>query len=596
MSVTPRGMSIQEAYREYRDGNFIVNRRYQRKLVWTLEEKRRLVDSIVQGYPIPLFLFATRLESSGRKRYEILDGMQRLHTIFSYIENHFSYGSKYFDVIQLSRANQLSEAGVIDTVKEEKKLLSAKICANILDYTLAITEFPFQSSDAVNEVFRRINSYGKQLSGHEKRQAGVISSFATTIRELAAEIRGDVSAEKLNLTDMPSISINVERQEYGINADYSFWCKQGILRKNQLRDGDDEQMLADLSISIIEGKPFAFSGDKLDRYYDIKSDESTTLNEKLLTIGPEALKHDIITVISIIRKTFDLDSERNDLRSVLHPKAGSNPIKTAFYALFLAFYDLCITEEKTPEQHEKIVNGLKSLHDKLNVAAGSITSDKRQQNINIVKGVIGSYFIERQPPASQTSYALAIRFENSLRRSKIETSNFECKQGVINIQDDRIENKKLYGKIIKTICAIANIGPQSEGAIFIGVADNENDKDLIERNDNIESIKIGNRYVVGIDRELSMLDRTLEEYKRKFVSEISHSNLSEPLKTSVLSTVELIDYRRLSVICIWIASQKEVSTVNDIIYKREGSSTIKVEGMSKTKALLSIFQTNQIES
>ncbi|MCI5131600.1 MAG: DUF262 domain-containing protein, partial [Candidatus Electrothrix sp. EH2] len=132
MSVTPRGMSIQEAYREYRDGNFIVNRRYQRKLVWTLEEKRRLVDSIVQGYPIPLFLFATRLESSGRKKYEILDGMQRLHTIFSYIENHFSYGHKYFDVSQLSRANQLSEAGVIDTVKEEKKLLSAKICANIL--------------------------------------------------------------------------------------------------------------------------------------------------------------------------------------------------------------------------------------------------------------------------------------------------------------------------------------------------------------------------------------------------------------------------------------------------------------------------------
>ncbi|MCI5132122.1 MAG: hypothetical protein D3904_11520, partial [Candidatus Electrothrix sp. EH2] len=123
-------------------------------------------------------------------------------------------------------------------------------------------------------------------------------------------------------------------------------------------------------------------------------------------------------------------------------------------------------------------------------------------------------------------------------------------------------------------------------------ADNETDKKLIERNDNIESIKIGNRYAVGIDRELSILDKNLEEYKRKFVSEISHSTLSEPLKTSVLSTVELIDYRGLSVICIWIASQKEVSTVNDIIYKREGSSTVKVEGMSKTKALWSIFQNN----
>ena len=593
MSVTPRGMSIQEAYREYRDGNFIVNRRYQRKLVWTLEEKKRLVDSIVQGYPIPLFLFATLFDTEGRKRYEILDGMQRLHTIFSYIENHFDYKNKYFDVGELSRANQLSEAGIIDAVKEDEILLSANICADILDYTLAITEFPFQSSEAVNEVFRRINSYGKQLSGHEKRQAGVISSFATTIRELAAEIRGDVSAEKLNLTDMPSISINVERKGYGINADHSFWCKQGILRKNQLRDGDDEQMLADLSISIIDGKPFAFSGDKLDRYYDVNNDESKLLNEKLTTIGYEVLKHDIITVVAIIRKTFDLDSENETLRSILHPDAGSNPIKTAFYALFLAFHELCIVEEKIPEQYDKIVNGLRSLHSRLNVAAGSITSDKRQQNINIVKGIIASYFIEREPPASQTNYALTIRFENSLRRSKIETSQYECKQGVVNLDPDRNENENLYDKIIKTICAIANVGPQSEGAIFVGVADDENDKNLIEQKDSIQSVKIGERYVVGIERELQILKKKHEEYKRKFVSKISHSNLSEPLKTSILSNIELIDYRGFSVLCVWISSQQEVSTVNDIIYKREGAETVKVEGMSKTQALLSIFQNNR---
>jgi hypothetical protein len=31
MSVTPRGMSVQEAYREYTDGSFRVNRQYQRK-------------------------------------------------------------------------------------------------------------------------------------------------------------------------------------------------------------------------------------------------------------------------------------------------------------------------------------------------------------------------------------------------------------------------------------------------------------------------------------------------------------------------------------------------------------------------------------
>jgi len=47
MSITPRGMSIQEAYRLYRDDKLIVNRKYQRKLVWTVEEKRSLIDSIL---------------------------------------------------------------------------------------------------------------------------------------------------------------------------------------------------------------------------------------------------------------------------------------------------------------------------------------------------------------------------------------------------------------------------------------------------------------------------------------------------------------------------------------------------------------------
>jgi hypothetical protein len=31
MTITPRGMSIQEAYRIYRDGKLLVNRRYQRR-------------------------------------------------------------------------------------------------------------------------------------------------------------------------------------------------------------------------------------------------------------------------------------------------------------------------------------------------------------------------------------------------------------------------------------------------------------------------------------------------------------------------------------------------------------------------------------
>lgn len=69
-----------------------MNRRYQRKLVWTLDEKQQFINTILHGYPVPLFL----LVSSGREKLgtigdkEIIDGLQRLEAIISFILNKYS--------------------------------------------------------------------------------------------------------------------------------------------------------------------------------------------------------------------------------------------------------------------------------------------------------------------------------------------------------------------------------------------------------------------------------------------------------------------------------------------------------------------------
>jgi hypothetical protein len=111
------------------------------------------------------------------------------------------------------------------------KLLSRTECANFLDYTHAVTEFPATNGDAVNEVFGQINSYGRRLSDQEKRQAGVVSGFANLVREIATEIRGDVSQDSLDLSEMPAISVDIagDSPSYGVKAGETFWCKQGVL-------------------------------------------------------------------------------------------------------------------------------------------------------------------------------------------------------------------------------------------------------------------------------------------------------------------------------------------------------------------------------
>lgn len=593
MSVTPRGMSIQEAYREYTDGNFIVNRQYQRKLVWTTIEKQKLIDSILQGYPIPLILLATNINEEGTKSYEIIDGMQRLNAVFSYIENRFPANNFYFNVEQLARAKQMAEKGLIQAKYDSKELLDDDSCARLLEYTFAVTEFPAVDPNAVNEVFGRINAYGRQLSSQEKRQAGIISPFANFIREIAAELRGDASANFLNLSAMPEISVDINGDDlgYGVHAENTFWCKHGILRKNQLREAEDEQFIADLAISILEDEPFGFSGSALDEYYSSETEAYRSINAKIHAYGEDALKNAIVTTISAIRETIEsIDNTPNALRRTIHPDAGANPIKTGFYAIFMAFYDLCFKEGKSPFDNAGIMAAIQNLQNRLHVAAGQIRSAPRVQNIAVTKGLIQRYFAEQNPGIAHQGAGLAIRFENALRRSKIETATYECKQGIVSLDDKRTTNEGLLDRLIETACGIANAGPDSSGAIFIGVADSEEQARRIREIDGVHALRVGNRYVVGIERETPFIGNNIEGYKRKIVDHFSKSKLSEPLRSAILGTIDCIDYRNSAIICIWIPQQKDISDVADTVFTRDGSSTIKVEGFRASQAIAARFQ------
>lgn len=54
-----KAMTISQIYSLYCSDKLIVNRRYQRKLCWTIEEKRNFLDTIERGFPVPMFLLAT---------------------------------------------------------------------------------------------------------------------------------------------------------------------------------------------------------------------------------------------------------------------------------------------------------------------------------------------------------------------------------------------------------------------------------------------------------------------------------------------------------------------------------------------------------
>jgi hypothetical protein len=185
MTISPQGLSIQTLYRLYCDGSLVVNRQYQRKLVWTLPEKQNLIDSILKNYPLPLFLLAEKPPESSRTIYEIIDGMQRLNAIFSFIEQGFKWQDQCFDIREFARARQakilnlemdkymriiedaISKSELDDSLKTH--VLSAIDVVTYKGFSVVRLRVPRQSAPTFvgDQCYRRVGSSTKLATGPE---------------------------------------------------------------------------------------------------------------------------------------------------------------------------------------------------------------------------------------------------------------------------------------------------------------------------------------------------------------------------------------------------------------------------------------------
>lgn len=590
MSITPRGMTVTEAYRAYRSGNLLVNRKYQRKLIWTVEEKEKLISSILKGYPIPLILLAERPQIHGSGKYEIIDGMQRLDAICSFIENSFTFENKYFDLEEFSFARKLANDQVFKAADKNSSRLSPQECADLLDYQFAVTIYTAMEEEEITEVFDRVNSNGKHLSNQERRQAGVTTPFAEIVRSISMQLRGDDSKKILRLADMPAISISIKSKkynlDYGIKAEETMWCKQGILTPRELRESEDEDMIADIAASILLNKPLNRSKETLDALYDPKKKYNKDIELSSSPSKLDELEKNIVKTFSVIRSTIEsYSTDKKCLSKIINPRSN-NPIPQAFYTIFMAFYDLIVNQELMPTDSQSIMTSLENLQSNLDLSNRYTKVKDRENNIKRTKGLIQEYFAKKDTSNLGQGIELLQQLENSLRRSRIETARYECKQGLLDLDKDRPLNKKLLPRLVETICGIANLGSDTDGYIFLGVADEESHANRIKSLDKINPVEINGRYIVGVDREARIQGKKLEQYIQVLKDTITNSGLTEPLKTQVLTKFDVISYRDLSVVRIVIPAQKEVSFIGDQAFTRKHSSTEEVKG----KELLAISQ------
>src|SRR5437773_10976343 len=68
----------------FRDGKINLDPGFQRRSVWSPRDRRRLIQSILSHYPLPSVFLYKRENRGGKLVYDVIDGKQRLETIFMF--------------------------------------------------------------------------------------------------------------------------------------------------------------------------------------------------------------------------------------------------------------------------------------------------------------------------------------------------------------------------------------------------------------------------------------------------------------------------------------------------------------------------------
>lgn len=574
MGLQPKinGKTVERAYEDYRNGLYLVNRRYQRKLVWNINEKEAFIDSLKNGYPVPLFLFSLN-EYKGERRQEIIDGMQRLNAIFGFIENEFAIDGYYFDLSSTALTKQLLDENIL---KQKEPILERKSCVNIASYELPFSSYDEDNPDIIDEVFRRINSNGKHLSRQEIRQAGATGEFAELVRTLSTKLRGDVSHEDvLLLGQMKEISIQQDGNGYGINADEVFWVKQNIIDKKDLRLSMDEEIVGDLVGAMVSDSMPPSRVSVLDGYYYINEEEQEGRGYKteraILARGPETICTQFLYIIDEIKKIF-YGQEESIIQHILNQRVYRGP--RYFQALFLSLYDLLVKKEMKITDYNIVYDKLFNLAERTMIISGGGGAWSAKEKTEVVAktvAILQPVFVERTE-GDPMQYSYATEIETLLKQSKTENSQYDFKQGIHDLISG-VKNDRLIKKIFKTLTAMGNSEKNAVGYVLIGVADKFEDAEKISRKYQIENIKVGNFYITGIDGEVEQFyNGDYDAYFTQIKNELQQMPIDEHYRRQIGAKMRMVSYYNKSVIILKIVCDNGAIIFDNNYFTRSGAN------------------------
>lgn len=569
-----RGEQVERVFINYQDKKYVVNRQYQRKLIWTIEEKQSFIDSIIKGFPIPIILLA---EPLGRNdgTLEIIDGMQRMNAIMSFITNDFSFDGCYFDLNTFATTKDLLDRGVLE---QKNPVLDRTKCLAIASYPVPLSIYEAAERESVEEVFRRINSGGRQLSRQELRAAGATYAFANCVRNISARVRGDTSnTDLLLLSEMQKISITNRELHYGINADTVFWIAHGILTKEQLRQSRDEELVADILAYMVSDRPVASRNELLDDYFGATYPETMTSKTRFEAIDQAVKRRSVELVDLDYQRVHDalillLSQAQTNFSGLIFPTGnGGNPVPRYFQVIFLALHDLIIKKSMVISDSAGLIARLKDCGKNIQVQdGGRWGADNRSRMIDSTIGWMQGFFENDQNPDPAKVHWIT-KLQNLLTNSITEQAAYDFKQGFYTLNPNPSFDENSFDKIMETCAAIANIGKGHKGYVLVGVAETEKTAARVFEVFGSRALSYNGFHITGVDHEANFTGKNLDQMFQDISDKVGRSGLSEPLRSYVYNHLKCVRYYDKTVFVFEVEGQDSPSHWNGKWVERQGA-------------------------
>lgn len=187
ISIDTKLVSMETCLRRLTQGTIVLNPDFQRKEVWTYDKKSQLIESLMLKIPLPMFY----VSADEKSNYTVVDGLQRLSTIRSFI-----LGDLYLNTIDKfgNRDEGIRGKGFKlqnlefwnDFEGKNFNELPINIRNRILETEFRFTVInPGTPEEVRRNIFKRLNTGGMPLSSQEIRNALYLGKATELLNDLS---------------------------------------------------------------------------------------------------------------------------------------------------------------------------------------------------------------------------------------------------------------------------------------------------------------------------------------------------------------------------------------------------------------------------